>query len=301
METRARYVLVGIFSLISLLAALGFILWLAKVELDRTYAQYDILFDTVAGLGKASAVRYNGVDVGTVLDFALDREDSSVVRVRIEVFASTPIRTDTIATLASQGVTGVSFVALEGGNPNSDRLVRVPPANVPVIRSQPSVVQGLLVSAPELLAEAQLLMRDIRGFTTNENGQAIAGILANVESATARVDELANRTESFLASAETTLTEAQDALVEIKSTFQSANTLMKDDVPDMIVKLSAAVDSVKGSVAGFESFSQNGLPQFTALAQDARNAIAKLSALTDRISRDPARFFLGNQTPSYRN
>jgi len=301
METRARYVLVGIFSLISLLAALGFILWLAKVELDRTYAQYDILFDTVAGLGKASAVRYNGVDVGTVLDFALDREDSSVVRVRIEVFASTPIRTDTIATLASQGVTGVSFVALEGGNPNSDRLVRVPPANVPVIRSQPSVVQGLLVSAPELLAEAQLLMRDIRGFTTNENGQAIAGILANVESATARVDELANRTESFLASAETTLTEAQDALVEIKSTFQSANTLMKDDVPDMIVRLSAAVDSVKGSVAGFESFSQNGLPQFTALAQDARNAIAKLSALTDRISRDPARFFLGNQTPSYRN
>ncbi len=301
METRARYVLVGIFSLISLLAALGFILWLAKVELDRTYAQYDILFDTVAGLGKASAVRYNGVDVGTVLDFALDREDSSVVRVRIEVFASTPIRTDTIATLASQGVTGVSFVALEGGNPNSDRLVRVPPANVPVIRSQPSVVQGLLVSAPELLAEAQLLMRDIRGFTTNENGQAIAGILANVESATARVDELANRTESFLASAETTLTEAQDALVEIKSTFQSANTLMKDDVPDMIVRLSAAVDSVKGSVAGFESFSQNGLPQFTALAQDARNAIANISALTDRISRDPARFFLGNQTPSYRN
>ena len=51
METRARYVLVGLFTLISILAALGFILWLAKVELDRTYTQYDIRFDSAAGLG----------------------------------------------------------------------------------------------------------------------------------------------------------------------------------------------------------------------------------------------------------
>ncbi len=301
METRARYVLVGVFTLMSLLAALGFILWLAKVEIDRTYAQYDILFDTVAGLGKASAVRYNGVDVGTVLTIALDRADSTLVRVRIEVFASTPVRTDTVATLASQGVTGVSFVALEGGSPNADRLVSQPPAGVPVITSKPSVVQELMVGAPELLAEARLLMEDIRGFTTTENGQAIAGILANVESATARVDGLADRAESFLAAAETTLTEAQGALVEVKSTFQSANGLMKDEVPDMLTRLSAAVDSVKGAVVGLEAFSQNGLPQFTALAQDARNVISNISALTDRISRDPARFFLGNQTPAYRN
>ena len=35
METRARYILVGIFTLLSLAAALGFILWLAKVQIDR--------------------------------------------------------------------------------------------------------------------------------------------------------------------------------------------------------------------------------------------------------------------------
>jgi phospholipid/cholesterol/gamma-HCH transport system substrate-binding protein len=115
METRARYILVGIFTLLSLVAALGFILWLAKVQIDRTYAQYDIVFDTVAGLGQASAVQYNGVDVGKVLNIALDRFDPSLVRVRIEIYASTPIRQDTMATLASMGVTGVSFVALAGG------------------------------------------------------------------------------------------------------------------------------------------------------------------------------------------
>ena len=115
METRARYLLVGVFTIVGLVAVMGFTLWLAKVQIDRTYAQYDIVFDSVAGLGQASTVRYNGVEVGKVLSIALDRDDPALVRVRIEIYASTPVREDTLATLSSQGVTGVSFVALAGG------------------------------------------------------------------------------------------------------------------------------------------------------------------------------------------
>ncbi len=131
-KTRARFVLIGLFTLLGFLGGLGFILWLAKVQLDRTYAQYDIVFSTVAGLSSTGAVRYNGIDVGKVLGMAQDRADPALVRVRIEIYASTPIRTDTIATLASQGVTGVSFIALEGGSADAERLLPVPPATVPV-------------------------------------------------------------------------------------------------------------------------------------------------------------------------
>lgn len=127
METKARFVLIGALTVFGLLATLGFILWLAKVQIDRTYTQYDILFDTVAGLSQSSAVRYNGVDVGKVLAIALDRADPALVRVRVEIFASTPVRADTMATLAGQGVTGVSFVALEGGVPVPTVLSRSRP------------------------------------------------------------------------------------------------------------------------------------------------------------------------------
>ena len=112
METRANYVLIGLATVIAILAGLGFFLWLAKVQIDRTYAQYDILFDTAAGLGKAAPVRFNGVDVGQVLSIDLDRSRPELVRVRIEVAAGTPVRQGTEATLQSQGVTGVSFVSL---------------------------------------------------------------------------------------------------------------------------------------------------------------------------------------------
>ena len=67
--------LVGLFTVLCLLAGLGFTLWLAKVQINRTFTQYDMVFDTVAGLSQASAVQYNGVDVGKVLTIELDRAD----------------------------------------------------------------------------------------------------------------------------------------------------------------------------------------------------------------------------------
>lgn len=300
METRARYVLVGVFTLVGFLAVLGFTLWLAKVQVDRTYAQYDVVFDSVAGLGQASAIQYNGVTVGKVLTIELDRDDPALVRVRIEIYASTPVRTDTVATLSSQGVTGVSYVALEGGSASADRLVAVPPADVPLIASKPSALQDLITDAPDLLAEAILLMRDIRGFTTPENGAAITEILRNVEQATARIDAMATRTEAVMASAETTLVHVDDALLGVQRAFDSANAVLEDDVPAVIASFGSAAQSLDRAMSAFEAFSRDGLPQFGALATDARALVATIGAVTSRIGSDPGRFLLGTQTPEYR-
>jgi phospholipid/cholesterol/gamma-HCH transport system substrate-binding protein len=301
METRARYILVGIFTLLSLVAALGFILWLAKVQIDRTYAQYDIVFDTVAGLGQASAVQYNGVDVGKVLNIALDRFDPSLVRVRIEIYASTPIRQDTMATLASMGVTGVSFVALAGGSADAERLAVIPPADVPVIASKPSVVQGLILDAPTLLAEAILLMRDIRSFTTPANGAAITAILTNIEEATARMDGLASRSDAVMIAAEATMARADNALLAAQTAFGTANAVIGDELPALLATMRGALDDLRGATARIEAFSRTGLPQYSALAQDGRALVATIGAIASRIGSDPGRFLLGNQTPAYRN
>ena len=301
METRARYILVGAFTLISMVAALGFLLWLARVQINRTYAQYDIVFDTVAGLSEASVVRYNGVDVGNVLAIALDTQNPALVRVRIEIFASTPVRADTVATLASQGVTGVSFVALEGGSPSSDPLVAAAPTWVPVIASKPSVVQELTTAAPDLLKEAIALIEDVREFTTPENTAAVAAILQNVENVTARVDSLAGRAETVIAAAETTLARADTALAEAEATFAGANAILRDDMPGLVADLKSTIADVGRTAAGLEDFARTGLPQFEGLAAEARTVIASFGALASRINSDPGRFLLGTQTPTYRN
>ncbi|RYH07248.1 MlaD family protein [Tropicimonas sp. IMCC6043] len=297
METRARFVLIGLFTIVGFLAALGFVLWLAKVQLDRTYAQYDILFGTVAGLSQTAAVRYNGVDVGRVLTIALDRDDPALVRVRIEIFASAPVRTDTIATLASQGVTGVAFIALEGGSAEAERLEVVPSAEVPVIRSEKSVVQDLMISGPDLLAEATALIAQVRSFATPENRDAIAGILTNLQEATGRIDALATR-------AETTLSRLDAALETSETIFVSADDLLKRDVPTLVASLRSAIDSTAGAMDGVQSATRGDLPrlstQISALIADASGVIARFDALARQIGSDPGRFLLGNETPEYR-
>ena len=300
METRARFILVGVFTIVGLLAMLGFILWLAKVQIDRTYARYDIVFDSVAGLGQASTVQYNGVSVGQVLSIALDRDNPALVRVRIEIYASTPIRTDTMASLATQVVTGVSFVALEGGSVASPPLRPVPPAEVAVIESRPSVMQGLIADAPDLLAEAILLMRDIRAFTTPENGAAITAILMNVERATARIDTMATQVEVVMAATEVTLGRVDAALIEAQGTFAGANEMIAADIPAILRSLDTAIGDFGRAASGLESFTRNGLPQFGAFATEARGLVANINALTTRIGSDPGRFLLGTQTPDYR-
>ena len=301
METKARYILVGAFTLGAIAALLGFLLWLAQVEITRSYAQYDIVFDTVSGLSQDSLVRYNGVDVGKVLSIDLDDQNPQFVRVRIEIRAATPVREDTVATLSSQGVTGVSFVALAGGSPTSEALIAIPPAQVPLIASQPSVVQELTDAAPDLLKEAIALIEDVREFTTPENHAAITSILQNVEKVTARVDAIAARAETLATAAEGTLTRADAALGKAEAAFDSANAVMKDDIPGLIDGLKVTVSDIGDTATELKTFARTALPQYRDLATEASRVIAAIGAVADRIGRDPGRFLLGTQTPEYRN
>ncbi|MEO1689427.1 MAG: MlaD family protein [Pseudomonadota bacterium] len=228
METRANYVLIGAFTLAGLLGAMGLLLWLAKVQVDRQYAYYDVLFEDVSGLGEAGDVRYNGLPVGQVVALALDPEDPSKVRVTLEVAAETPVKADTTATLQLQGVTGVSFVALSGGSPQAEAM---PQGGV--ITTERSAIQSIFEGAPELLEKAIALLEDVNRVVDSQNQQAVDEVLANLASASGRLDRtledfeglsgdlslaaqavagFAGRLDELSGAAETTLETATEAL-----------------------------------------------------------------------------------------
>ena len=192
METKANYVLIGLFTLAGILGALGLLLWLAKVEVDRQYAYYDILFDDVSGLGSASDVRYNGLPVGQVVDLNLDEVDSSKVRVRIEIAADTPVNTETVAQLQSQGVTGVSFVGLSGGSETSAAL-----PSGSEIPSERTALQTVFEGAPVVLDRAVVLLENINEVFDPQNRAAVSEMLANLSSASARIDTVLSDFENL--------------------------------------------------------------------------------------------------------
>lgn len=272
METRANYILIGAFTLAGILGAFGFFLWLAKFEVTRQYAYYDVLFDNVSGLSAAGGVSYNGLPVGQVISLNLDEDDPSKVRVRIEVDADIPVTKETIAQLQSLGVTGVGYVELTGGSSTADRL-----PNNSVIKSKRSTIQSLFEGAPKVLDEAVSLLQELNSIVDEKNQKAVSDILANLASATGRLDktlsdfesvsgnigdaakqigEFTTKLDPLISAAESTLQTgsetlksvksasdtAKEALEEAKVTLATTNRTIEEDVRPLIQRGSNLVD-----------------------------------------------------------
>ncbi len=125
MEIRARYILMGAFTLGVIAAIFGFLYWMHATGGFRDQAEYRIQVEnSVSGLLKGSPVLFNGIRVGEVTDLQLDARRPSRVMVAVAVTRNTPIRADTRIDIDFQGLTGVAFISMYGGTPNAP----LPPA-----------------------------------------------------------------------------------------------------------------------------------------------------------------------------
>ncbi len=317
METRANYVLIGAFTLAGIVAALGFFIWLANLQLDRQYAYYDITFDNVSGLSVAGSVNFNGVSVGQVTQIDLYPKDPAKVLVRVQVDSNTPIKADTTAQLKAQGVTGMSMVELTGGSAGSP-LLRDTVDGVPVIEGQRSVVQALSEDAPNLVAEALKLMRDLRSFVNPGNQSYVTNILGNLDTAsgkletaladfsnitssvseatgqitqfTGRLDAIGGTVETTLDSAKGTLDVAKGAFAEAQTTlaaatttlgtagttFESANGVIRDQVPEIVAGLSRTVTALDQAVSEFRAQGATVIASFGNTSEVATQRLIQL-------------------------
>jgi phospholipid/cholesterol/gamma-HCH transport system substrate-binding protein len=298
METRANYLIVGAFTLAGFAALMGFLLWFARVELDRQFAYYDVNFPSVSGLSNASQVRFSGLPVGQVVDVALDPSGSGMVRVRIEVQADTPVRTSSVATIEALGVTGTSYLAIAAGAPDAPLLRAASPDPVPDIPSRPSSLQALSESAPEILEEILQVSRSVSRLVGPENQERFANILANAERASAQIDRalqdfssataniaqasgdiagFTGRLETVAATAETTLVTADAALRQVAALAIRAEATF--DAGD------AALRGAEATFRSAEAFIEKDL---AALATELETTAATLRRGVDTIGGEAA-------------
>src|SRR5262245_40961005 len=107
MEADKHYFVEGLF-IIGFSIAIGvFAVWLGAAGRSDDVL-YRIRFaESVSGLALGDAVKYNGVDVGTVKALSLDTDDPRRVLVDVKLRKETPVKTDTRAMLTPKGITGV--------------------------------------------------------------------------------------------------------------------------------------------------------------------------------------------------
>jgi len=172
METRANYILIGVFTLAVIAGGFGFVWWFQRLGGSASQVPYEIVFDSsVSGLRPGGAVLFNGIRVGDVTSLKLDTEDPRKVVALIAIANTTPVRTDTKAGLELAGLTGVASVALVGGTPTAP-LLKPEGGKPPRIVAGGGAFTDVMQGAKEVLARIDRLLE------TNE--KKISQILTDI-------------------------------------------------------------------------------------------------------------------------
>ena len=314
METRANYLMVGAFVLLFSLGLLGFVVWLAKFQSQTETVRYDIFFKgSVTGLKEGSPVRYNGVKVGDVIFIGLDRDNPSRVRAMVELEGDAPVKNDTEASLALEGLTGGRYILLSGGSLDSAPLEKEPDQKRAVIPSKQSAIDTVMESAPELFVSAQELLVKAQLFLSDANREKVDRILGNFEqvslnfqTASATLAEQAPGLEGIIADTASTmenLREASGGLSQMSVSLQADSKRLAEKADDALSSIQNMAQEFEAIAAEnrkpISEFTNGGLYELTTLLTEARALLVGLNRVTTEVERDPARFLFGNQQQGY--
>lgn len=301
METRANYVLIGAFTLLTAAFLLLFGLWAAKYTSDKDWRYFNVIFDeAVTGLTEGGSVQYNGISVGTVDTLSLAPDDPRKVIAKVKLRASTPVKVDTHAKLSFTGLTGTAFIQLTGGSPDAP-LLAAADDEVPTIITESSALQNIAETANKLVARLDKVLSD-------ENINNIAKTLENLENATGAISDQRADLGALITNARISSEKLANTLDTTNNAVNSIDRELVQKLPQLIAKLDSTLsrmdsaannaDKLIGENRGaINSFTQDGLSQLGPTMEELRALVRDLRKISARFEDNPAGYVLGRQKP----
>ena len=305
METRAHHVLIGLFSVLVVVGAMLFGLWLAKASMDSTFKDYEVVFnEAVSGLSKGSSVQYNGIKVGDVIELRLDDKDPRRVLARIRLAANTPVKVDTKAKLALTGVTGTSIIQLSGGNPNSPDL-KGKDGKLPEIVASPSPIARLLTDGSDVMANVNMLLHNANRLFSEDNVDRVSKTLDNLEQTTTAIAGQRGDISQTLKQLAQVGKQASVTLEQTNVLMRNANGLLSTEGKQMFNSAEQAMNSLQQSTATINKLINNnedslnsglqGLNQLGPAVNELRETLGTLRSISRRLEANPSGYLLGRE------
>ena len=300
METRARYVTIGFFTLLVTVLAFGFIYWLKRM--DETGARIPLQLEfanTVNGLAPGGWVYFAGIKVGSVTALAFDADRPNTVLVTAEVKGDTPIKADSRAQVGANLLTGVAYVELFGGSPDAKSVFDLKP---PKLVGSPSGFSDVVATANKVVSRVDTMVERVDKFIATNEG-SVTETVDNINKFTDALAKNSDGVKDFLANVSemsktvSGLSERLNALVEKADKIVASVDAEKvrtavDNASQFVEKINKASDGVEGVVgdvkkvvADISEFS-GGLKKTLADIQGFVDGIdkAKITAAIDNVT-----------------
>lgn len=291
MENKSHAFMVGVFTLVLLVAAILVGIWLNRDYVETVPYQIATKL-SVPGLNPQAAVRYRGLDVGRVESIIFDPKVPGQILINISVQPNTPVTQSTYATLGYQGVTGIAYVQLDD---DGSKPVKLPSSEQDVARIalRPSLFDTLQNKGLAILEQTEELAKRASNLLSDDNQQAILAAFANVSRAADQIETIPRQLQPTLAKLPALTTQAQQSLKSIGqlSTNLDALTTELKQPNGTIDRLTDAIDRV-GMAA--DSIELEALP----LSNDVRTSLRALNRTLESISERPQSVLFGARRPA---
>ncbi len=268
MEKRLSYIVVGTFVVVLTLSLFSFLYWLAKYgnEEEAHSYYYTYFTESVSGLSKESAVKYRGVEVGRVKKISISKKNSEEVEILLEIKAGTPIKIDTYAMLDTQGITGLKYIELKGGNKDSALMISKK-GEFATIKSKKSVLATLFDNSEVITKNINSVLDKMSKILSEQNIKNFSTITTNLSNTTTYIDQNKQKIGQIL-----------DQISELKKSIETNLNIITHDVTNF-------TNSGKTFVAYTKNFEKTLIPSFD-----------KLGSMSDRAgaASDATRIFFEN-------
>lgn len=200
MENKSHAIVSGVFVLAVAAMLAGLAYWLTRDDTVRR--SYEISSaEAITGLQPQAAVRYKGVPVGRVTGIALDPRERGHVLITVSVDEKAPVTQATVATLAFQGLTGLSYIQLDeqAGAPQ-EPLTAV--EGLPRIPMRTNLMARLTEQGGAILNQVEQTTQRVNGLLAPQNQQALVKAITQLGEAAASISALSARAQGALGPAQ---------------------------------------------------------------------------------------------------
>lgn len=300
METKVNYAIVGLFVLVLATALIGGILWLSAGNQYRK--SYDVylayMHESVSGLNLNAPVKYRGVDVGNVREIGLDPGNPEQVRLQLDIERGTPVKTDTVAVLKVQGLTGIAYVELAGGSGAAPALKPRRKQPYPVIKTGPSLLARLDTALTEVLTNLNRTSANINAVLDEDNRNSLKHALADLATLSHALAGRSGTIDAGVADAAQTLKNTARVSAELPKLLERIGR-SADAVDKLATDIgrtnTTAAETLQGVRADVQRFTSESLPELEKTLAEVRELTAAAQRLARELEQRPSALLYGKQ------
>ena len=283
-ETRARFfILVAIAGMLGLV---GFVVW--KQELFRASRRIDLMAGSSQGIQKGMAARLSGFRIGKVGDVELEGENS--VRVTLEVFSEYAhfLRSDSVASIASESLIGDRFIDLTAGSVSASELKQGDTLPLAPEKS----IGTLMESLKDEIRPAVMDTREIISFLNDPKGDfkvTLANLRVMSDSLKKDVPQIMQDTQKAAQQGTELFSQLNKSDAELWKSLGSLDQFTKrlaNDFPPLLTRLDEGIAAIQRAAESADK-----------MLVDANSAVGKIDrAVTESAPEIPRLLRKGQET-----